>query len=110
MIDFGDMVETALIADVAIAASAQITDPSTALSDVNEFAATYHRFNPLLPGEAAALNWLVAARLVMDAVIPSWHRAHNPDEAHYARVDTSYVERRVAIVEQLMRARIAIPF
>ncbi|WP_052730328.1 phosphotransferase [Sphingomonas sp. SRS2] len=110
VIDFGDMVETALIADVAIAASAQVTDPSTALSDVTEFTLAYHRANPLLPDEAAALNWLIAARLVTDAVIPSWHRAHNPDEVHYARVDATYIERRVAIVEQLMHARIVIPF
>jgi hydroxylysine kinase len=105
VIDFEDMVYTALIADVAIAAGAQITTAKMAEVEVAEFIRAYCDFEPLPVRELAVVNWLIAARIVMDLVTPAWYRTQNPGTSHYAPMDAEQVRDRLDIVRVLCAAR-----
>ncbi|MBL8267775.1 phosphotransferase [Steroidobacter sp.] len=105
-IDFGDMLHTALIVDVAIMIAEQITDTATLEQTANDLARAYHATVPLLDDEFALLKPLIAARMIMSVVIPSWHRQQHPSGQHYARVDHDFVRRRIQLLEQLLRTDI----
>lgn len=108
-IDFGDMLHTALVVDVAIMIAEQITDSTSLEQTVNELARAYHATVPLLADEITLLKSLIAARMIMSVVIPSWHRQQHPAEQHYARVDHDFVRRRIDLLGQLMRTDIELP-
>jgi hydroxylysine kinase len=78
LIDFGDAIHTALIADVAIACVAQIGEGQTPGPAVLDFVRAYHAVEPLTAEELCILNWLIAGIFVTVLLIPSWHRALNP--------------------------------
>lgn len=82
VLDFGDMVRTALICDVAVAASYQIdaADPQGSLVD---FAASWHAIYPLQSAELDQLFDLVATRMVTTIAIASWRAARYPENAYY---------------------------
>lgn len=86
IIDFGDMVHTPLVCDVAVAASYQVAtqlavgDP---LARFVTFAAAYHAVTPLTGAERAALFDLTAARMVTTVAIASWRAARHPENAPY---------------------------
>lgn len=80
IIDFGDMVETALAIDVAVGAANQ-TD------DVDRFVAGFHAVRPLVSQEVAVLPTLIAARRCMSLVLRAWHRSVHPDNPHYASLE-----------------------
>ena len=109
VIDFGDAVHTALIADVAIALVGQITTLETMDKAIRDFLLAYHAVEPLQPAELDILNSLVAARIVQGLLIPSWHRAKNPSATHFAAFDAAHVERRVALAKRLLATRITLP-
>jgi hydroxylysine kinase len=109
IIDFGDALHTALAADVAIAATAQITDIATMERDVADLLRGYHEIQPLEAGELDILNWLIAGRIVMAILIQSWHRARNPGADHFPAVDAERIGHRVALATRLMSTRIAAP-
>lgn len=102
IIDFGDTVHTALVADVAIMMAEQILEPASAEQVIGDLLAGYESVTPLLPSELALLRQLIVARIVMSAVIPSWHRFHNPANTHYARVTREFVSKRMLIAEALL--------
>ncbi|MFC4307809.1 phosphotransferase [Steroidobacter flavus] len=102
IIDFGDTVHTPLIADVAIMMAEQICEPHEAEPVVAELLAGYESVTPLLKSELAILRELIVARIVMSAVIPSWHRHRNPTNTHYARVTRDFVSKRMLIAETLL--------
>lgn len=102
VIDFGDTVHTALVADVAIMMAEQILAPDQAEQVIADLLAGYQSVTPLLESELAILRHLIVARIVMSAVIPSWHRHHNPDNTHYARVNREFVGKRMLIAEALL--------
>lgn len=82
ILDFGDMVRTPLVCDLAVAAAYRIDhdDPSGALV---AFAAAYHKVNPLTVAEVAVFPDLVAARMVTTISIASWRAAKYPENAAY---------------------------
>lgn len=82
ILDFGDMVRTARICDLAVAASyhADAVRPLDTLSDV---VAGWHSVLPLLPGEEALILDLVALRMVTTAVLSNWRAARQPENAAY---------------------------
>lgn len=103
IIDFGDMLHTALIVDVAIMIAEQITDAASLAQTVNDLARAYHATERLRIEELALLKPLIAARMIMSVIIPSWHRRQHPAGQHYARVDHDFVRKRIDLLEQLMR-------
>lgn len=82
ILDFGDMVRTALICDVAIAASYQI-DPTDPLGSLVDFAASWHAVYPLQSAELDQLFDLVATRMVTTIAITSWRASRYPENADY---------------------------
>jgi hydroxylysine kinase len=72
VIDFGDMLEAPLIADVAIGASYVRTTSGDPMSLMYEFVAAYHRVTPLSIDELDILFELIKARLSASVVILDW--------------------------------------
>ncbi len=82
ILDFGDMVRTALAVDVAVAASylASGEDP---VADIAEFLAAYHSVAPLRSEEIDLMRDLIVARLVTSISITSWRAKRYPQNAVY---------------------------
>ncbi|MDK3019863.1 phosphotransferase [Pseudodonghicola flavimaris] len=82
VLDFGDMVDTQLAIDVAVAASylAHHDDP---LTSVARMVGAYHAVTPLLPEEIAVLRDLIVARLVTSITITGWRARRYPENAAY---------------------------
>jgi hydroxylysine kinase len=102
VIDFGDLVHTALIADVAIIAADQIGVGQPLRDSIADIVMAYHDTTPLLPRELAMLNPLIAGRILADVVIASWHRHRNPIGTHYRDLDAAYVRERVHLAAELL--------
>lgn len=83
ILDFGDMVWTPLVIDVAVAASYQIGDQSDPLSPVAEFVSAYHGVSPLEREEIAVLFDLIAARLFSTVAITNWRALRHPENREY---------------------------
>jgi hydroxylysine kinase len=102
IIDFGDLVHTALVADVAIVAADQIDAGTGARDSISDVVMAYHATAPLLPQELAMLNPLIAGRLLADVVIASWHRRRNPAGTHYADLGRDFVGARVQLAAEVL--------
>lgn len=82
ILDFGDMVETPLVCDLAVAASYQV-DPAAPLSSLTEFAGAYHAVLPLTPDESALILPLTEARWLTTLLITAHRAALYPENAAY---------------------------
>ncbi|MEY3961045.1 MAG: hypothetical protein RIR14_1699 [Pseudomonadota bacterium] len=82
VLDFGDMVRTALVCDLGVAASYQV-DPAKPLESLVEFTAAYHRILPLTEQELRLVADLTMARMLTTISITSWRAAKYPDNAPY---------------------------
>ncbi len=82
ILDFGDMVNTYLAIDVAVAASylASEEDP---LGAIARLVAAYHAVLPLEREEVELLRDLTVARLVASITITNWRAARYPENAAY---------------------------
>jgi Ser/Thr protein kinase RdoA (MazF antagonist) len=103
VIDFGDLVHTAMVADVAVLAADQIVTGRGGASrdSVTDVVMAYHNVVPLLPPELAMLNTLIAGRILSDVLIASWHRRRNPDGTHYADLDPEFIRARVQLAAEV---------
>lgn len=83
ILDFGDMVRSAIVVDLVVAGSYLITpdeDVGQTLADlVQGFAQTV----PLLPDEIAALPDLIVMRMITSLVVSSWRAECHPENAAY---------------------------
>lgn len=82
ILDFGDMVRTPLVCDLAVAAAYRI-DRDDPIGSLVGFAAAYHAVHPLTVLERAVYFDLVAARMVTTISIASWRAARYPENAPY---------------------------
>jgi len=85
LIDFGDMVRTALVAEPAIAAAYALLGCADPLAAVAEVVGGYHAAFPLEEIELEALFPLICARLCVSVVNSAYQRSVSPDNA-YLRV------------------------
>ena len=86
LIDFGDMVHSAVVAEIAVAAAYHLLDrpdPITALADIT---AGFHGQHPLTETELEVLGDLVLARLALTGVHAAAQSAQRPGD-HYLTVD-----------------------
>lgn len=83
VIDFGDMVETCLAVDVAVAASYLAHHPDDALGSVARMIAAYHGEMPLRRAEIEVMRDLIVARLVTSITITEWRAQRYPENATY---------------------------
>ena len=82
ILDFGDMVRTALVCDLAVAASYQV-DPAAPLASLAEFSAAWAAEYPLLPAEARLIPLLTRCRWLTTLAIASHRAARWPENAPY---------------------------
>jgi hydroxylysine kinase len=83
ILDFGDMVWTPLINDLAVASSYQLALDGNPLDDAAEFIAAYHGTLPLQPCEIDLLYDLIGARMATTICIASWRAARYPENRDY---------------------------
>lgn len=83
LIDFGDMVETSLVVDVAVAASYLADNPEDPLASVSRLVSAYHWVKPLQTEEVIVLRDLIIARLIASISITGWRAINYPANADY---------------------------
>jgi hydroxylysine kinase len=103
IIDFGDLVHTALAADIAVGVIGQLATAESADEAMREFVEGYCAIEPLCPEERELLKWLIAGRIVQNVTLTSWYRSQSPPGGHFEAFDAGYFEWRVALAERLTR-------
>ncbi len=88
VLDFGDMLRTVRICDMAVTASYQI-DPARPGESLTAFAKAYHETLPLSPQELALLPLLTRARMVTTLAIAHTRAARYPENAPYILRNTA---------------------
>jgi hydroxylysine kinase len=83
VIDFGDMVQSPLACDVAVACSYLFASSSDPLAPLCRFLAAYASVLPLHQDEIDALLVLIAARLAMTVIITNWRAKEYPENRDY---------------------------
>jgi Ser/Thr protein kinase RdoA (MazF antagonist) len=86
IIDFGDMVKSPLIIDLAIAASYQLNDDNDPLGGALPMIAGYHSIRPLQPVEMELLTDLVRTRLITSLLINSYRVTLFPQNRDYLMI------------------------
>lgn len=97
LIDFGDMVHSATVCDLAIAAAYAMTGKNDPLGAAAHVVAGYRAVLPLTDAERRVLFPLMLTRLAMSVVISAARKARAPDNAYY----TVHEERAWRVLEQL---------
>jgi len=87
IIDFGDMVHTPLIMDLAIAAAYHLSDEGDPLGKAVHFIRGYHEVCPLEAIETRHLLDLMIARICTSITVQLWRAKLYPDNAEYLLVD-----------------------
>jgi 4-aminobutyrate aminotransferase-like enzyme/Ser/Thr protein kinase RdoA (MazF antagonist) len=83
IIDFGDMVHTPLINDIATTIVSMLRGHNDPLEVAAEIVSGYHEINPLEKSELRILYDLIAARLIMLNVIAIWRVTIHPNNSDY---------------------------
>ena len=96
LIDFGDLVKSPLVMDLAIASAYQLSNSGDPLHGALPMIAGYHAVNPLRALEQRLLPDLIKTRLVTSLLIGSYRAALFPDNREYLL--TSFNEARQALV------------
>ena len=102
IIDFGDALYSARIADVAVGVIGQITTLDLAAHAMEAFVSAYEAVNPLSVDEKALLPPLVAARIVQNVVMTSWYRSRDPLGDHFSVFGAAYFQERVEFAQYLI--------
>jgi len=89
VLDFGDMVRTPLVNDVAVTCSYLLAPTQVPLAPVVEMLAGYQSILALQADELALLADLIATRYVMNVAITGWRAARYPDNRDYILRNTS---------------------
>ncbi|SDB67584.1 phosphotransferase [Pseudomonas sp. NFACC13-1] len=89
ILDFGDMVRTPLINDVAVGAAYQLGELKHFLDGAKAFVAGYHSVTPLKLDEFALMYDLIMTRMVVRITISEWRAERFPENAAYILRNTS---------------------
>jgi Ser/Thr protein kinase RdoA (MazF antagonist) len=82
ILDFGDMVYTAVICELAVALAYTMLDEAEPLAAAAQVIRAYHRHYPVSVAEQEALYPLIVARLCMSVCYSAHNRARNPDDPY----------------------------
>jgi 4-aminobutyrate aminotransferase-like enzyme/Ser/Thr protein kinase RdoA (MazF antagonist) len=82
LLDFGDMVHSAIVCDLAVAVAYAMLDKRDPIAAAAQVAAAYHAEHPLTPAEIAVLYPLAAARLAMSVCYAAWQAADAPQNEY----------------------------
>ncbi len=90
LIDFGDMVKSPLIIDLAVAAAYQLSDGDDPLSGALPMIAGFHAICPLQDREMELLTDLIRTRLVTTLLIGSYRVTLFPENREYLTISTHH--------------------
>ena len=110
IIDFGDMVHSALACDLAVTASRHLEGAPDPIEAVSEVIAGYHSVTPLEDEEIVLLPDLIAARLVAVSVIMAWRSKQHPENRHYIEGEEPLASDMLAYFADLGPERIGARF
>jgi len=83
LIDFGDMVYTALINNIAVACTYAMLHHQAPLSVAVQVVKGYHQVYPLTEKELAVLYYLIAARLCISLTQSAYHASLDTNNEHH---------------------------
>lgn len=83
IIDFGDLVTSPLIIDVAVAAAYYLANSDDPLSGTLPLISGYHGLRPLQPAEIEILPDLIRTRLITSLLVMSWRMSEFPENREY---------------------------
>lgn len=83
ILDFGDMVKTPLVFDLAVACAYQMSEDEPAFAAACELVGAYHAVSPLLDEELDLLQPLIMARNAMTIAITEWRALRYPANRDY---------------------------
>lgn len=83
IIDFGDLVESPLIIDLAVAAAYYLDEGDDPLAGAAPLIAGYNKLRPLLLEEMNILTSLIKTRLITSVLIMSWRMTEFPGNREY---------------------------
>ena len=83
ILDFGDMVRTPLVMDIAVASSYHIAGEGHPLEHVVDLVSAYQAVYPLLADEVDLLFDLIITRLVTTIAITNWRATRYPENSTY---------------------------
>jgi len=110
IIDFGDVTVTALVNDVAIAATQQLSDDADLFGPALDLMSGYHAATPLTAAELGLLPDLILGRLVARIIISEWRAERFPDNRGYVLRNTprawEHLHRLLSIPGEKIAARI----
>ncbi|NNE06274.1 MAG: phosphotransferase [Xanthomonadales bacterium] len=95
IIDFGDMVFTPLVMDLAIAAAYHLAEDGDPLARVMVFIKAYHQVVPLQREEAEILADLLLARLCTSITLQNWRASLYPENSEYLLVHGAHTRSRL---------------
>jgi len=101
VIDFGDVLWTATIADLAVAITSLLTPDCALREALADGLSGYRRHRQPGAEELAVFPRLVAMRLLLLMLIPVWHRTANSHNSHYAAFNPEF-EVRSAWIRRLI--------
>jgi len=82
LLDFGDMVHSALVCDLAVALAYAMLGEHDPLAAAGVVIRGYHRHNPLTVAEQLALDVLVRARLAASLCYAAHNKIRDPDDPY----------------------------
>ena len=106
VIDFGDIVRSPLIVDVAVAAAYLIADGQDPLVDIVGFLSAYNRLRPLQKEEVALLYDLILTRNVMTLVIGGWRATLYPANNEYLLESETQARKTIEILTGLDQSEV----
>ena len=96
IIDFGDLVKSPLIIDLAVASAYYLTADDNPLASALPMIRAFHQTRPLQTAEMRILTDLIRTRLVTSLLICSWRIAKFPENREY--LETSLVPSQAYLV------------
>jgi Ser/Thr protein kinase RdoA (MazF antagonist) len=101
IIDFGDMVHTPLVCDLAVAAAYQLSPGQGGLQQLQAFVSGYRAVTALEPEELDLLPVLIATRCLMTVAITGWRAARHPENRDYILRNNPAAWQNLAFLDEL---------
>lgn len=101
VIDFGDLVKSPLIIDLAVAASYILDEGDDPLAGVLPLIAGYHSVTPLLDTELRLLTDLIRTRLITTLLICSCRVKLFPENTEYLMISHASAQRHLTNLDEL---------
>jgi Ser/Thr protein kinase RdoA (MazF antagonist) len=101
IIDFGDLVHSNLVIDIAVAAAYLYRDDGDPLADVRRFLRGYHAVTPILAEEFRLLPDLIQMRNVLSITIANWRAVRYPENRDYLLRSLTRAKSMLALLDSL---------